>query len=248
MNKKIILIILAVLIIGQISAKVKLPELKMLVTDNAGVLNSNQERELESALRALEQSSTAEVAVVTVRDLEGLSIEEYSIRLVEKWQLGKSDRDNGVLLLVSTGDRKVRLEVGYGLEGVLTDAHSSYIINTKIIPAFREGSYYEGIKSGVLAVSGEITRTSTISPEELAKYERSKNRRQKEGGIPVGVIIFLLFIILSGRRRRGILPWLLMGSMMGGRGSSRGGFGSGGFGGFSGGGGSFGGGGASGGW
>lgn len=248
-NRKFMITAILLLIVLQLSA-VKIPRLTMMVTDNAQILNRQQENRLEGLLRSVEQSTSAEIALLTVKDMGGLTIEDYSIRVVDNWKLGKADRDNGVLLLVSTGDRKVRLEIGYGLEDIVTDAKSSYIINTMILPSFRDGDYYSGIEKGLAAVGGLINETYVISAEELAKYQRSEERSKKSGGIPVGLIIFILFIVLSGRRRGGLFTWLLLGSMMGGgRSGNSGGFGSGGgFGGFSGGGGGFGGGGASGGW
>lgn len=248
-NRKFMITAILLLIVLQLSA-VKIPRLTMMVTDNAQILNRQQENRLEGLLRSVKQSTSAEIALLTVKDMGGLTIEDYSIRVVDNWKLGKADRDNGVLLLVSTGDRKVRLEIGYGLEDIVTDAKSSYIINTMILPSFRDGDYYSGIEKGLAAVGGLINETYVISAEELAKYQRSEERSKKSGGIPVGLIIFILFIVLSGRRRGGLFTWLLLGSMMGGgRSGNSGGFGSGGgFGGFSGGGGGFGGGGASGGW
>ena len=253
MNHKTKIFIIAILILFAfcLQAAVKIPDLKMMVNDNAGILTSNQESDLEQLLRNTMSATSAEIALLTVTDLSGLTIEDYSIRVAEKWKLGKKDRDNGILLLVSINDRKVRLEVGYGLEDIITDAKSSYIINTIIVPQFRQGNYYEGIREGLAAATGLVTSTYEISSEELAKYQQNQARKKKSGGFPVGLIIFILFMILSGRRGRGgLLPWLFLGSMMGGRGGggrSGGGFG-GGFGGFSGGGGGFGGGGASGGW
>ncbi len=249
LKNKIYIIIGLLLIINCLQSAVKLPVLKMMVNDNAGILSKQEEQELEQLLRSTESGTSAEIALLTVKNLSGLTIEDYSMRVVEQWKLGKSDRDNGILLLVSVDDRKVRLEVGYGLEDIVTDAKSSYIINTLILPEFRKGDYYQGIREGLRAASGLISETYIISAEELAKYQQSQTRSRKGSGIPVGLIIFILFMIISMRRRRGgILPWLFLGSMMGGRGGGRsGGFG-GGFGGFSGGGGGFGGGGASGGW
>ncbi|MDP8219840.1 MAG: TPM domain-containing protein [Candidatus Stygibacter frigidus] len=251
LQNKIFIIAGIILLASCLQAAVKIPALKMMVNDDANILTSRQESELEQLLRNTMSATSAEMALLTVTDLSGLTIEDYSMRVVEKWKLGKKDRDNGILLLVSINDRKVRLEVGYGLEDIVTDAKSSYIINTIIIPQFRQGNYYEGISAGLSATAGLVTSTYEISSEELAKYQQDQARRKKSGGIPVGLIIFILFMILSGRRGRGrLLPLLFLGSMMGGRGGGgrSGGFGGGGFGGFSGGGGSFGGGGASGGW
>lgn len=250
MIKKISLVlIISLLLLGSLYSA-KIPTLKMMVNDNAGILTAREEGELEQLLRSTKASTSAEIALLTVKDLAGLTIEDYSMRVVEKWKLGKADRDNGILLLVSINDRKVRLEVGYGLEDILTDAKSSYIINRQIVPEFRSGNYYQGIKTGLISTTGLVNSTYQISAEELQKYEQSQARKKKGSGFPFGLVIFILFMILSGKRgRRGLFTGMILGSMLGGRGSSgRGsGFG-GGFGGFSGGGGGFGGGGASGGW
>lgn len=249
---KTLTVLLVLMLFLPLVARVKYPSLDMMVNDEAGILSRRQESELENLLKRVKDNTSAEVVLLTVTDLQGLTIEDYSIRLAEKWKVGKSDRDNGVILLVSTGDRKVRLEVGYGLESILTDARSSYIINDKIIPEFRRNDYYSGIKEGLTSVTGVITGEYEISDEELAAYQQRSQDKKGKGGFPFGIIIFILFMLLSGRRRGGLFTWLLLGSMFGDRGG-RGGFGgfsggSGGFGGFSGGGGSFGGGGASGGW
>ena len=252
MNKKtsFVLVIGFLLFSVCLYSAIKIPTLKMMVNDNAGILSARQEGEIEQLLRSTKSSTSAEIAILTVKDLSGLTIEDYSMRVVEKWKLGKADRDNGILLLVSINDRKVRLEVGYGLEDIVTDAKSSYIINKQIVPEFRSGNYYQGIKNGLISTTGLVNSTYQISAEELAKYEQSQVRKRKGSGFPFGFIIFILFMILSGKRgRRGLFTGMLLGSMLGGRGSSgRGGGFGGGFGGFSGGGGGFGGGGASGGW
>ncbi|MCF7919286.1 MAG: TPM domain-containing protein [Candidatus Cloacimonetes bacterium] len=248
--RKLVIFLLLTLLMLPLLAKLRLPELKMMVNDEAGILSRGEEQELESLLRTVKDRTSSEVVLLTITSLQGLTIEEYGIRLADEWKVGKADRDNGLILLVSTGDRKVRLEVGYGLEGILTDARCSYIINESILPAFRSNNYYEGIKAGLSSATGLITGEYIISDEELAAYQEKQQRKRSSGGIPVGLIIFILFLLLSRRRGGGggIFSALLLGSMLGGH-SGRGGMsGGGGFGGFSGGGGGFGGGGASGGW
>jgi uncharacterized protein len=239
-----------------------IPELTGPVVDKAGVLSASDERTIEELLLELEAATSAQAVVLTVPDLEGGSIEEYSLRVAEEWRLGQADRDNGVLILLALKEKKVRIEVGYGLEGDLTDAKSGYIIREVMLPAFRNGSYAQGLYDGAAAVTGVIMKTSDISEEELARYRKETSGSSASGGsIPFNLIVFFIIIIISslgrtgrrGRRRGGILPWLFLGSMLGsshrgtrgGGGFSGGGFGGGGF---SGGGGGFGGGGASGGW
>jgi len=224
------------------------PALKGRVNDYAGILNSSQEAELNSLLRETEEKTSSQVVLLTIASLSGEVLEDFSIRVVDKWQLGQGGLDNGVLLLVSMAERKIRLEVGYGLESILTDAKGSYIIRELMVSHFKKGNYFAGIESGLNAVTGIIKKDFDITPEQLAKF-RKKQKKAEGENIPVGMIVFIIIIILSffkrgtrGRGYRSAAPWIFFGGGSG-RGSSGGGFG-----GFSGGGGGFGGGGASGGW
>lgn len=217
------------------------PKLQGRVNDYAGILNSGQERVLESLLENLENSTSAQVVLLTIKSLEGETIDDYSIRLTEQadWKIGQEGKDNGVILVISMGERKLRLEVGYGLEGVLTDLKSGYIIRKIIVPSFKKGEYYEGILQGLTTVSSLIKKESDISEEDL---ERFKEGDEESSGFPFVLFLFIFFFFIlpaiSGKKGGGTF-W---GGGFGG-GSSGGGFG-----GFSGGGGSFGGGGSSGGW
>ncbi len=248
--KKIILIL--ILFVFSIIALFSLdvPKLKARVNDNANVITSNDERKLEALLQDVEAKTSSQVALLTISSLQGENLEDYSMRVAQSWKLGQKEFDNGVLLLVAMKEKKIRIEVGYGLESIITDAKSGYIIRNYIVPGFKKGDFSGGITSGLLAISGLVTKEFEITDEDLAKY----NQQQKAGKrkqIPFGLIIFLFMFIFGGlgRRRGGLFTALFLGSMLGGGRSSRGssGFG-GGFGGFSGGGGGFGGGGASGGW
>ncbi len=236
----------------------KVPSLDGPVVDNAHVLSSREERELEEILLAFQNQTSAQMAVLTIDSLKGESLEGYSMEVAEEWKLGQADRDNGILLLVALNEKKVRLEVGYGVEGSLTDIKSGFIIREEILPYFRQGDYAEGIKRGVLAATGVVSGASDISAEELARYQRaqsSSSSRSSSGGVSLNFLFFILFILFAGLGRRGrgrggLFRALFWGSLLSNS-SHRGGFGGGGFGGgggFSGGGGGFGGGGASGGW
>ncbi len=251
--KNKITIILIILTIATLANALSIPKLDGYVIDKANLLSEAEERQLENYLRTSEQKTSAQIALLTIPSLEGESIEDYSMRVVEKWQLGQKDRDNGVLLLIALEEKKIRFEVGYGLESILTDLKSGYIIRNVISDEFRRGNLYGGISKGLSSVSNLISGEYVISAEELELYRKNKGNKPR-GHFPVGLIVFL-FMILSGGLRRGgrggrggFLSAMLLGSMLGGGRSSDSGFGSGGFGGFSGGGGSFGGGGASGGW
>ncbi|HDP93736.1 MAG TPA: TPM domain-containing protein [Candidatus Aminicenantes bacterium] len=225
-------------------AATEIPPLSGRVNDNAGILTSEQEITLERMLAGLEESNTTQVVLLTVKDLQGLPIEDFSIRVAETWKIGQKGLDNGVIMVVALNERRIRIEVGYGLEPMLTDAKSDYIIRRLIIPAFRDGDYYRGIHNGLSQIIGIINKDFDIHREELERFRRREQKKSEKSPIPIGLIILIIIIVLSnlgGRGGGGGLPFIFFG------GGGGGGFSSGG-GGFSGGGGSFGGGGASGGW
>ncbi len=215
------------------------------IYDSAQILSPATRQGLEERLAAFERDSSNQVLVATFPDLQGETIEEFSIRLAEKWKPGQKGRENGAILVVSKGDRKVRIEVGYGLEGVLPDAVAKSILHNEILPHFKGGYFDAGIVAGIEA----------ILKASAGEYQGSGG--DKTAPISIGTILFLVilffFVILpllrgssgiSGRGPYRGSPWTFGGGG-GGWGSRSGG---GGGGGFSSGGGSFGGGGASGGW
>ena len=227
---------------------IKVPTLKSRITDYHGLLTAREENRLEDALYDFEQRTSNQIVVLIISSLKGHSIEKYSIEITDKWKLGQKDKSNGVLLLIAAQDRKVRIEVGYGLEGALTDMISGSIIRNDIAPAFRSNKYYTGIANALSSIM--------LATQNEYKAPASKQRtRKNQGGTFGSLIFFIIFFFLGALGRRGRrgskgLFWLLLGSSMfrsGGRNSGFGG-GSSGFGGFTGGGGGFGGGGASGGW
>jgi uncharacterized protein len=258
------LIILMILLTSLSLWALKVPKLDGPVVDEAGLLSNREEQALEEMILNLERSTSAQVAVLTIAGLKGEALESYSIQVADEWKLGQADRDNGALLLVALEERKVRIEVGYGLEGSLTDMKSGYIIREIILPRFKAGNYAGGIEEGVRAMTGVISGASDISEAELAKYQKStttSQSRSSSGGISFNFLFFFLILIFSslgrrGRGRGGLFRALFWGSVLSNSTRGRGGFGGsssgfssgGGGGGFSGGGGGFGGGGASGGW
>ncbi len=141
------------------------------VNDFAGMLTAPQKQALETKLSDFEQESTNEIAVVTIPDLGGDSIENFAVKLFEDWKIGKKDADNGLLLLIARDDHKLRIEVGYGLEPVITDAQSSQIIRTILTPAFKEGKYFEGIDQATDVIIKTIEGDSSAIP----KTETSKS-------------------------------------------------------------------------
>lgn len=150
--------------------------------DDAGILTREQRESLETALREIEEQTTAEVAVVTIADLGGRSIEGYALDLFNRLGIGKKDRDNGVLILFSVRERKVRIEVGYGLESVLTDGRCGAIIRDSIAPAFREKDYFGGITAAVDAIRAYV---------ESGEPEGREGKTGGKGNRPP--VIFFLF-------------------------------------------------------
>ena len=227
------------------AADFDIPPLRTAVTDRAGILSKASREQLESALQRLRQIGGTQIAVLTVPDLAGLTIEQASIRVADAWKLGSKQGDNGVLLFVAPNERKIRIEVGQGLEGSLTDAYSKRIIDEGITPLFRAGDMNAGVIMGVYQIARITNPDVDLAPYLGGQVRAPRSRTQAEPN-PWQIIFYGLMMFLVFSMRSGFLPFLAMGSMAGHRG--RGGMGGGGFGGFSGGGGGFSGGGASGGW
>ena len=233
------------------------PPLRGRVNDYAGVMSQEQTRSLETRLAQFEQETGHQVALLTIPTLDGEDIEGFSIRVAENWKIGKKGFDNGVILVVAVKDRRLRLEVGYGLEGVLPDAIAKRITSEYIVPRFRSQDYAGGIITGIDAV------LKVIKKEPLPESARQKGGDPGSGlnsfamlAITIAVLALMAFASTGNRRRNSM--WATRGrhrgpTIFGGPGGFGGGgyFGGGGFGGgsdgggFSGGGGSFGGGGAS---
>ncbi len=221
------------------AAEISFPPLTGRVVDQAHVLSAEAVRSLSQKLADHETVTHQQVVVATVPSLQGHEIAEYGYQLGRAWGIGEKDKNTGAILLVAPAEREVRIEVGYGLEGTLTDATSRVIIERRIIPEFRAGRMEAGIVAGTDAILGTLRGDAPVQPAK-----GRVNHREDPGEIPpvVLIVVFIIFLLLTrGRRRRGFLP----GVMLGGPSIWRGG---GGGGGFSGGGGSFGGGGASGKW
>lgn len=175
----------------------EVPALKNRVNDLAGLLDPTTERQLEAALAQLEQSDSTQLALLTVPSLQGDSLEEFSMRVVEQWQLGQKEMDNGVLLLIAKKERKIRIEVGYGLEGKLTDLLAGRIIRNVIVPRFKMGRFDQGIIAGVNAIVG-VVRGEFKAP---ATTSRRSIRRGASPGF-MGLIALVLFVNMLGRANR----------------------------------------------
>jgi len=221
------------------------PRINKQVNDWGDLLSSSQEGQLEQVLRNYEDQSSNQVVLATFASLEGESLEDVTEKMFASWKLGQAGKDNGVLLAIFKNERKIRIEVGYGLEGALPDITAGQIIRNDITPYFKDGRWYEGIVAGlqgiIQATSGEYTGTGT-----------RRDGESKKNSSPLGLLFPIIIFLLLSRGRMGGLGGFFLGSMLGSAMGGRrgGGFGGGGFGGggFSGGGGFGGGGGASGRW
>ncbi len=178
------------LTLGTIPASaLEVPSLTARVNDYAAMLSPATKQQLESVLAALETEESTQLAVLTITSLEGENLESFSLKVVEKWKIGQKGLDNGALLLIARDDRKLRIEVGYGLEGVLTDLTSGRIIRDIITPQFRNGNFNQGVIDGVsamiAAVRGEFNEQSVAS-----------SGKRSDGDME-GMVIFLLFALFN---------------------------------------------------
>jgi len=270
-------VLLALLASGTAYAEVAVPPLTQRVTDLTGTLDAQQIQSLESRLAEFERNKGAQLAVLIVPTTQPETIEQFGIRVVEAWKLGRKGVDDGALLLVVKDDRKLRIEVGYGLEGALNDATANRIIDEIIVPYFKRGEFYTGIESGLAAMMQVVKGEPLPPPPRRAAASGRYNIE------PLLFVAFALVVGVGGMLRAmlgrfpaavlmggalAVLAWFVVAQMLiallvglmafvfvllgGGRGfGGYGGIGGGGFGGgggFSGGGGGFGGGGASGRW
>ncbi|CAJ0684042.1 TPM domain-containing protein [Ralstonia holmesii] len=204
-----------------VAAEVAIPPLTARVTDQTGTLTPEQQATLEASLQAFEAKKGSQVGVLIVPTTQPETIEQYSIRVVEQWKLGRKRVDDGALLIIAKDDRAVRIEVGYGLEGVLTDAASKRIISEVIVPQFRQGNFYGGVAAGVSSILAVIEGEPLPPPTERNGYSPNSIRSY----MPV---ILLLTLVLGGVLRAmlgrfpgavatggavGLLAWALSGAM-----------------------------------
>jgi uncharacterized protein len=241
-----IILVFGIVYVEPIFAQQTVPKLDARVTDFTNTLSYTEWTALEKLLKEFEDTTSTQIVVLLVGTVEGGSIEDFAVRVFEQNAIGQAKKNNGVLVLVAKEDRAIRIEVGYGLEGVLTDALTNQIVDKEMVPKFREGAYFAGIVSGLDAVMKATAGEYTADP-------RGKNAPAISGGLVMSAVLFFIFVLLPAIRSR-------RGTHIGSRGSnyysgwgygsgSSGSFGGGSsFGGFSGGGGMSGGGGATGRW
>lgn len=254
MKKLLLILLLLANFLGAIAQNVIAPpNPPRLVNDLAGVLSKEQVAILEEKLVALDDSTSNQIAVVILKTLEGYDVQDYANKLFRSWGIGNKKTNNGVLILASIEDRKVWIEVGYGLEGAIPDITASSIYRNEIVPEFKQQNYFRGIDNAINA----------LSKAAVGEYKTKRNKPSSGGGKSGNSILTFLFIVIvvifvlgAGGRggggrgggmmsRRGaanVAEALLWSSLLGGNNRGGGGFGGGGFGGGGGGFGGFGGG------
>ncbi len=231
------------------------PPLTGRVVDNAQLLSPETEARLTGELAALEQKTGRQLVVATLPSLQGYEIEDYGYQLLRAWGIGRKTENDGVILIVAPNEKAVRVEVGYGLEPVLTDALSSLIIQRSLLPRFREGRFEEGVVAGTTEIVKQLSLPDSEARALVAQAGSQDTLRNAKPGssLPVIIMIIVVFLMLTGTlrvfgaRRTGAGLWWLASALLSSSGRG-GGWSGGGGGGFSGGGGSGGGGGASGRW
>ncbi|EKD41306.1 MAG: hypothetical protein ACD_73C00772G0003 [uncultured bacterium] len=235
MKKLKIIFILFFLFLASSVQALDVPYLVGHVNDYAHLLSSQTVSDIEQLLKSHEKRTGNQIVVLTIAGLEGEVLEDYSMRVVEKWKLGQKEKDNGVLLLVAAKDRKLRIEVGYGLEDYLTDALSQQIIKNVIVPQFKQGNYDKGIENGMFAIV-KVVRGEIDSDDLQKSQDNLWGQVMFYLLVMIGMLVW--FYLLPGALKRNRM--ISIASLWGGGSFSGGGF--------SGGGGSFGGGGSSGSW
>ena len=189
-----LIIVTAILLV---TAQIKIPKLEQRVSDFTNTLSFQEWQSLERMLKSFEDSTSTQIVVLIINSLNDENIEEYANKVFESNKIGQAKKNNGVLLVVSKEDRKMKIEVGYGLEGVLTDALSSQIIRNDMIPHFREGNYFGGLITGIDAIM-------RATAGEYYAEEKGKEAPAVSALlvlIAIGFVFFVLFPMMASRRR-----------------------------------------------
>jgi uncharacterized protein len=227
MKTRFIIALISFIVCAQSVYALDVPYLMGRVNDYAGILSEAAVNDLEKTLRDFEQKTTCQIALLTIKSLEGENLEQFSIKVAETWKLGQKKKDNGVLLLIAQNDRQMRIEVGYGLEGSLTDYASGRIIANEIVPYFKKGDYNAGITNGVSTIirtitagkytaGADIPASADIPAEEPQKEIDSQvNDMPTSTRIIIGIFIFSIlgiftYIMLFAKGAQGIFMYFFL--------------------------------------
>lgn len=184
----LLLALTLILLSSGLAVALEVPPLKGRVNDYAGILSPATAQQLEAMLENFEATDSTQIVLLTIPSLEGDSLENFSMRVVESWKIGQAKLDNGALLLISKNDRKLRIEVGYGLEGTLTDLTSGRIIRDVIRPRFKEGNFDQGVMDGLSAMMAAVKGEFTASPS---------SNKQRQSNVDPGAFFIMAIIVFS---------------------------------------------------
>jgi len=197
-RQALLALLLLILLPAAAQAAPSFPQFTGLVTDAANVIPADQKAALEAKLKALQQQTGRQLVVATIPDLQGYDIADYGYQLGRSWGVGLKGADNGAILIVAPNEHKVRVEVGYGLEPVLTDAFSSVVIQQAIVPRFKAGDMVGGISAGVDALAQQLSLPDDQAKAKLAEavkqFDQSHHARNRGSHIPFGAIIWIVIV------------------------------------------------------
>ena len=220
---RVVLFLLVVLLAQPLRAEVPVPLLKARVTDLTATLTSDQRAALEQKLAAFEQKKGSQIAVLIVPTTQPEAVEQYAVRVQEAWKLGRKGIDDGVLMVVAKNDRKLRIEVGYGLEGVLPDATAKRIIEEEIVPRFKQGDFYGGISAGVDRIL-RVIDGEPLPPPTKSRQQSGINFAGLENFLIIGfILVFAIGSVLRAVFGRflgagiigvvtGVIAWTMIGA------------------------------------
>ena len=220
--QRIVLLVSSIWLIASTCAWASIPAKPQgWVSDFAGIMSDMTKSQIDALFAEVKKSTGAEIAVVTVSSLDGISVEEYAVSLFKKWGIGEKGKDNGVLFLIAPNERKTRIEVGYGLESVITDGRAGEIIRETVIPFFKAGDYDQGILQGSRQIAALITGKDFVPSVPIPRPESQAD--ETTWPVKVGIILFFaLFITIgflalgSALRRKGQGFFLIWGAGFGG--------------------------------
>jgi uncharacterized protein len=205
------LLLLLLALAAPLAAELSVPFLSGRVNDLADMIPADARQRIDQKLAAFEKQTGDQVAVLTIPSLEGEPIEDFSLRVVESWKLGQKGKDTGVLFLVAKQDRRMRIEVGYGLEGDLTDLESNRILDDTVAPYFRNGDFGGGIEHGVDAILASLQGQEVAPPQTVSGEDRSTGEKAFTGM----VLAFIIGVFsLAALSTRGPMGWILYFIMM----------------------------------
>lgn len=197
------------LISNNFAFSLEIPAFNSYVTDNANIINSDDLAQIEQYLTNLKNKTGVQLAVLTIPSLQDEDLETYSYKVAESWALGQKDKDNGILLLVALAERKIRIEVGYGLEDKLTDAKCGLIIRNIIAPEFRNENYSQGILNAIKNISGIVTEDSELIDKDALENTDSSTWQSILFGFSFVFGWFILFSCLASGKQNHWLPWII---------------------------------------